>query len=268
MNPSSRVQEQQTIVTEFLRQPALNEHTLLLELSRRINNEFASAIKLVALAAVRSDNSQVKFALRDVVELLDEHADVLHALRVPDDNAVVDAVEYFRRLCFAISRSKLDRMNIHLVFSADALLLQSDRCWRLAMILYELVTNSARHAFFEGRDGEIRVELSRVGGSMQCRVSDNGLVSAGFKAGRGLRLMTELSHSLGGQLDHSVGAEGSCFSLVLPFTEQEQQANRTITEGSRCTGPTCAEDGHQQAAVAGLRRGLRRRQPRPGRVQG
>jgi two-component sensor histidine kinase len=214
-------------VTELVLQPpALNERTLLLELSHRIDNEFASAINLVSVAAVRSDNSEVKIALDNVVELLDKHADILRALKIPDDDALIEAAEYLRRLCFSISRSKLERMNIHFVFSADALLLQSDRCWRLGMILYELVTNSARHAFFEGRDGEVRVELSRVGALAQCRVSDNGVVSAGIKPGRGLQILGELSQSLGGQFDHSFGAEGSYFTLVLPFTEHEQQANR------------------------------------------
>ena len=48
-------------MTEFALQPrALKELTLLLELNHRIDNEFASAINLVAIAAVRSDNPEVK----------------------------------------------------------------------------------------------------------------------------------------------------------------------------------------------------------------
>jgi two-component sensor histidine kinase len=45
-------------------------------------------------------------------------------------------------------------MNIHLLLSADMLPLESERCWRLALAVYELVTNAVRHACFDGRDGK------------------------------------------------------------------------------------------------------------------
>jgi two-component sensor histidine kinase len=239
-------------VTELARQPrALNELILLLELNRRIDNEFASAINLVAVAAVRSDNPEVKTALGNVVELLDEHAAVLGSLKVPDDDALIDAAEYLARLCFCMSRSKLDRMNIHLLFSADTLLLQSDRCWRLGMILYELVTNSARHAYFEGRKGEVRVELSREGTFLKCRVSDNGSVSTRIRPGHGLRILVDLTRSLGGRMHHSIGgAEGGYFALDLPFTEHEQRANQETARDSRCSGLEPRLENVQHSRVA------------------
>jgi two-component sensor histidine kinase len=49
--------------------PALSERILLVELNHRINNELASAINLVSMAAVRTDNAEVKTALSHVVEL-------------------------------------------------------------------------------------------------------------------------------------------------------------------------------------------------------
>jgi two-component sensor histidine kinase len=246
-------------VTEFtLPPPVPNELALLHELNHRADNEFASAINLVAVAAVRSDNPEVKVALGNVVELLDEHASVLRSLKIPDDDALIDAAEYFGRLCFRMSRSKLNRMNIHLLFAADALLLQSDRCWRLGMMLYELVTNSARHAYFEGRDGEIRVELLREGAMVRCRVSDNGSVSAEIKAGRGFRILDDLCQSLGGRVHHSFGADGCYFALTLPLTEHEQQANQE-TAGARapldshvnlktCIRPSELPDGAREEA--------------------
>jgi two-component sensor histidine kinase len=236
-------------VTEFALQPrALNELTLLFELNHRIDNEFASAINLVAISAVRSDNPEVKTALGNVVELLDEHAGVLRSLKIPDDDALVDAAEYLGRLCFCMSRSKLDRMNIHLLFAAHTLLLQSDRCWRLGMILYELVTNSARHAYFEGREGEVRVELSREGAFVKCRVSDNGSVSTETKPGRGLRILIDLSRSLGGRIHHSIGGERCHFALDFPLTEHEQRANHEAAGGRAALDSHV--DVHQSAKIA------------------
>lgn len=206
--------------------PTLKERVLLLELNHRINNEFASAINCVSVAAVRTDNVEVKTALSQVVELLHQHADVHRALKMPDRDAVIDAAQYLRTLCRSMSRSKLDRMGIKLVLAADTVWLHSERCWQLGMIVYELVTNVARHAFFEGKDGEVRVELSRAGAYARCGVSDNGSAAAGAGPARGLKIIGDLAKSLDGQIDHSLGVKESSFMLALPFIGREQKANR------------------------------------------
>jgi two-component sensor histidine kinase len=119
------------------------------------------------------------------------------------------------------------------------------------MILYELVTNSARHVYFEGREGEVRVELSREGAFVKCRVSDNVSVSTKTKLGRGLRILIDLSRSLGGRIRHSISAEGCHFALDLPLTEHEQRANQETAGGARSTGfARKLEDVHQSARIA------------------
>ena len=60
------------------------------------------------------------------------------------------------------------------MLSAEALQLDSERRWRLALAIYELVTNAIRHACFDSRDGEIKIRLMRAGSRVNCRVTDNG----------------------------------------------------------------------------------------------
>jgi len=223
--------------------PALNERILLLELSHRIDNEFASAINLVSVAAVRTDNAEVKTALSNVVELLHRHADVHRALKMPDRDAVMDAAKYLQTLCRSMSRSKLVGVGIKLVLAADPVWLHSARCWHLGMIVYELVTNAARHAFFEGRDGEVLVELAPESGVAKCKVSDNGAAPNGVRAGRGLKIVGHLAKSLGGQVDHSFGTNGSLFTVALPFVGREKRANRSRRAAYR-VGPERAGDLH------------------------
>ena len=127
---------QQHVNVEFDRQVRLFHQALLLqELNHRINNEYASAISAVSLAAAHSGNEEVKLALSAVNELLHSYADVHRALQMPEADGLVDTATYLRRLCFSISRSKLDHLQIHLVLAACPLLLRSDRCWRLGMIV-------------------------------------------------------------------------------------------------------------------------------------
>jgi len=216
-------------VTVFNRAlPVLDERTLLRELNHRVNTEFTSAINLVSVAAVRAEGSEAKAALTDVVDLLHGYADVHRALVTPDRETLIDAAGYARKLGFAMSRSLLSRMNIRLACAADTLPLVSERCRRLGLIIHELVTNSAKHACFDGRDGEIRLELTRLGAWVNCIVSDNGSASARLRPGSGLRIVRDLAKGLGGRIENGFGATFRSVVLAFPLTEREKQANRAV----------------------------------------
>jgi len=189
---------------------------LMRELSHRINNEFTSAISVIALAAARSSSNEVKAALNDVSERLHHYADVHRTLQMPEHHTRIDAASYLRKLCHSISRSKLESQNIRLVLAARPLLMPSDQCWRLGMIVYELVTNAARHAF-RGTEGEIWVELWSAGAIIECRVSDNGTAPQKIRRGQGLYLVQELVKRLDGSLKQSFGPQGSASFVVFPI---------------------------------------------------
>jgi two-component sensor histidine kinase len=216
--------------------PALEGRTLLDELNHRIKNELASVINLVTFKAVWTDNVEAKEELSKVVDLLHQHAQVHSILTMPDRDALVDAGEQLRTLGLAISRCKLDRMNIRLVLAAETLPLESERCWRLALAIYELVTNAVRHACFDGRDGEIKIRLMRAGSWVNCRVTDNGSGLGRIKLGRGLRIVGELASSLGGRIDRTSGTIWNSFSLNFPLTQREQRANRAVAGRRPRTG--------------------------------
>jgi two-component sensor histidine kinase len=112
----------------------------------------------------------------------------------------VDAAEYIRKLGFAMSRSSLGPMGICLTLAADTLPLESERCWRLALAVHELVTNAVRHACFDGREGAIKIKLSLADPVVNCIVADNGSLSARLKPARGLQMVSDLTKSLGGRI--------------------------------------------------------------------
>jgi two-component sensor histidine kinase len=160
--------------------------------------------------------------------MLHHHVAVHNALTRPEGPALVDAADQLRKLRLALSRSKLDRMNIRLTLSTDAAPLEANRCWMLIMAVYEMVTNATRHACFDGREGEIKIRLIRSGSWVNCRVTDNGSGLGRIKPGRGLRIIAELAASLGGRIDHSFGTTHTSFAVDFPLTMREQHANRVI----------------------------------------
>jgi two-component sensor histidine kinase len=204
--------------------PSPDGSLLLRELNHRIKNELTSAIYAVSAKAVHSDSVAVKAALLDVVDLLHQFADVHRALHMPDQGRLTDAARYLQKLCFSITKYRLDRLAIRVLFSADDLRLEGERCWKLGLIVSELLTNVARHAQFDARHPELRVELMLAGNVAKCRVSDNGSAPEPIRRGRGLAIIGELASSLGGRVHASCAAEGTSFLLTFPLTEAEQRA--------------------------------------------
>jgi two-component sensor histidine kinase len=188
----------------------------LRELNHRINNELAAIINTISLAAARSSHREVKVALNEATEILHSYAAVHHALRMPKPATQVDAAGYLRELCDAMSRPKLDHLGIALVLVCAPMTLASEQSWHLGMIVYELVTNAARHAF-GGRAGTVHVELACTNGDVQCVVTDNGSASPNIGGGQGLKIVSHLADDLGGTVQHRVQPNGSTSILVFPL---------------------------------------------------
>jgi two-component sensor histidine kinase len=207
---------------------SLAEANLLLrEYSHRINNEFASAIGVISHAAARSNTAEARCALAAVKDQLLNYALVHQALQMPERSIRIDAAAYLRRLCRAISRSKLDR-RIELSLMVRKCPMNSQRCWRLGLIVSELITNSIRHALSKS-GGTICVELLPSTPFIKCRVTDNGTSEPCIRPGRGLEIVAALARSLGGTIDHRFGPQGATSLLVFPAVDEMPSAERKIT---------------------------------------
>ena len=200
------------------------EWLLVDELNHRINNELASVIAMVSRTAARSGSDDVKRALGAVEERLHRYAEVHHALQPPIDDALVDAAASLGRLCLSLSRSKLEEMNIELVLTAEPVRLAPGQCWRLAMIVSELITNAARHAF-AGGPGRIDVALSCADRFVTCIVADTGAAPAHVRPGRGSRIVEALARGVGGRIERKFGPGGSRSTLIFRYT-------RPVTAGA------------------------------------
>jgi two-component sensor histidine kinase len=189
---------------------------LLREMSHRINNEFASAIGMVSLAAARSPSGEVKAALNSVLEKLHSYAQVHRALEIPRTSSRIDASSYLSDLCRLISSSKLAYRNIELVYvERPPIQLTPEMCWKLGMVISELITNIVRHAFDE-RGGTIRVELKTRMGQIECRVSDNGVGMEVCTPGNGTTIINALVDGIGGNFEQYSGPDGTLSIIGLP----------------------------------------------------
>jgi two-component sensor histidine kinase len=205
----------QSIVISSSKHSTSEVRLLLREFSHRVNNEFTSAIAAISVAAARSASDEAKAALAAVQDQLQNYAQVHHALQLPEHSNRIDAAAYLRQLCRAISRSKLDHKGIELRLVERPFRMDSERCWRLGMIVSELIANAERHAF-RNAGGCIRVELLPSRSIVECRISDDGRNEGSIRPGHGLTIVESLVRSLDGTLDQHFGSQGSMSVVSFP----------------------------------------------------
>jgi two-component sensor histidine kinase len=212
------------------------EYLLLQELTHRINNELASTVGFVSLTAAQSGNDEVKLALAGVIQHIHDFAGIYRALQMPAAaDQWVDAAKYLGGLCRTISRAKLQHRDIELTFLESPLQLNPERCWRLGMIVSELITNASRHAF-HGSGGKIQIELLNCGATVECSVTDNGCGSENSRPGQGSKIIRSLAQSLGGNIEVRFGARGTIAIVSFPLVETEPdhiEGNRLELSGTR-----------------------------------
>lgn len=188
---------------------------LLEEISHRVMNEYAAAICELTLAAGSAANAHARATLHHAAARLHLHVEAHRALLTPADDEVVDLAGHLGRICASMTRALLAWREVRLIAEMDAVWMDSGRCWRIGLVVAELIGNAVRHGL-AGRAGCVRVAPTRSPGRVHCVVSDNGRAPTGPKQGRGRRLIEKLAAGLGGQLSWRFTPAGCIADLVFP----------------------------------------------------
>jgi two-component sensor histidine kinase len=185
------------------------------EIEHRVMNEYAMAAASISLAAARTAFPDVKATLTDAVRRLRSYADVHRSLQPPAADGLLNLADYLRSLCKSLVRARLSERGISLTLVELDLQISAGRCWRVGLIVSELITNSIRHALSGGR-GQIVVETQKVASHIHCSVADNGRSTGNFVPGRGSRIVDALALELGGYVDRQFGPDGATVTLLFP----------------------------------------------------
>ena len=188
---------------------------LLEEFSHRVLNEFTVAVGELSLAASRSASKTVRSTLRRAAERLRLHAEAHRALLAPPDEALMEVSGFLDRICEATCTALLNDREIRLIADMDEVWLDPGSCWRIGLIVAELIRNAVRHGL-AGRPGCIRVLLSKTACGVSCVVMDNGRGAERAEPGRGCRLIEVLAGELGGAVTWRFSPLGCVAELQMP----------------------------------------------------
>jgi two-component sensor histidine kinase len=206
-------------------QASLQEKEVLLqEIHHRVKNNLQVISSLLNLQANRLEEPRALDALRDSRSRVRSMALVHEKLYQSPDLARIDFADYTRALTRSLFSSyQAHPQGIAVRSQIDDVFLSIDRAIPCGLILSELVSNALKHAFPDGRSGEITIGLHVQEGNKVLTVADNGVglpaeIDVQHRGSLGLQLVNTLTTQLDGTL--TLDREGgTTFKVTFPEVE-------------------------------------------------
>jgi two-component sensor histidine kinase len=206
-----------------------------------VKNNLQIITSMLRLEAARSAQSETRSVLRDMQSRIRSMALLHETLYRSGTFAGVDLAHYLRQLASQAFRAQdFSNQAVSLQFDLQPVLVDMDLATPCGLLVNELLTNSLKHGFPEGRAGEIQVQLRPVlqpadptdallpttataaagaGTLWHLRVRDSGIgLPAGFEyrndQSLGLQLVSDLVQQIRGRLQVEP-APGAGFSVFF-----------------------------------------------------
>jgi two-component sensor histidine kinase len=196
-----------------------HQQVLVKEINHRVKNSLQLVSSMLNLQA--GADPVVAERLRDASGRIAAISRAHDRLYRSPQIAKIDLAEYLVAVC-----GDLNEVTPHCDVVCDApetVFISTDRAIRVALLVTELVTNSAKHAYPDGQSGRVLVSLARGNGeTAHITVRDDGVgLPADFEMGRGTGLGMRLTMALAQQTDAAVRtnrlASGTEFVIEVPL---------------------------------------------------
>lgn len=182
--------------------------TLLREIHHRVKNNMQVMSSLLSLQARAAMHPETRRVLEDNQNRIQSMALLHEILYQSEDLALVDFPKYVLRTVDYLFRSAgVDARQIRLHTELDQLALELDDALPFGLLISEVVSNSLKHAFPEGRAGEVSVLLHQQSDTtISLILSDDGIglpreLDWTTSRSLGLRLVRALAQQLRGTLE-------------------------------------------------------------------
>jgi two-component sensor histidine kinase len=198
----------------------LDERELMLrELNHRVTNNFAMVAGLLQMQAARAEGPAAKAALAKALNRVTSISQAHRNLYASGGAmARVDMANYLEDLCRSLAEALFLGEIVTLECHAHPASMERDRAVAIGLVVNELVTNAAKHAFTDGGGGRIQVIFEPSEHGWRLMVSDDGKgLPKDYhlrRNGLGRGLVEAFARQAGGGLSVS-GGPGATFVLDL-----------------------------------------------------
>ncbi|AKH43928.1 two-component sensor histidine kinase [Altererythrobacter atlanticus] len=197
---------------------------LLQELEHRTKNNFSLAASLLELQKRREDHPQVQDALDQALNRIHSFAHAYANLAESQgEGAIVAMQPYLTELVTKVTRGAFGE-NINVTLNVDECELPREVAVAIGLFTNEALTNCAKYAFPDEREGWVNVSLAVEQDGWCLRVEDDGIgqsdsSSAGASSGVGTRLLDAFARQARAEYDLVVGPRGRHVSMAGAWGE-------------------------------------------------
>lgn len=176
---------------------------LLREIHHRVKNNLDIVSSLLELQSSQIDNPDIKNAMQESQNRVQSIGIVHQKLYQRDTLAAIEMKDYFINLSEGILDSFGDAERVTIECMMDQIEVDIDTAVPLGLIVNELLTNTLKYAFPDGRKGHVKINLVRpTEDVLHLEVSDNGVGKVGITKGTGFgtQLVSMLTRQLRGSM--------------------------------------------------------------------
>lgn len=201
-------------------QKALEHQAMLTrEMSHRVKNSLASVVGLLRVQSRSAQAEEVQNALKDAASRITTIAQVHDHLWRSTRIGFVDIADFAGELCRKLQETLAHQIDCDF----DHLMIPADTAIPLGLLINELVTNAAKHAYSD-KSGEIQVAGEGRGAELHVVVADQGVgLPADFdmdqpRASLGFKVIKSLLAQLNGRIAvASNEPKGTIIQLDVPL---------------------------------------------------
>lgn len=170
-----RVEEKLRINRSRLQASLEEKKVLLREVYHRTKNNMLVIISMLSLQLDGIVDPQARKVFADTENRIRAMAMVHEDLCRSENLAEINLGAYLENMGRALIGTLIIDDRIGFVARCDHVPVSIDQAVPLGLVVNELITNAVKHAFPDGRTGEIRLVLRRDGGELELIVADDGV---------------------------------------------------------------------------------------------
>lgn len=196
------------------------KQTLLHELNHRIKNSFLMIQSILELKKSSTSDPALISIIDDIGNNVSTISEIYSMLNETGAESRISLDSYLGRIVDNLQKVYESQMS-HIVFSVkmDRMEMSVKRASIIGMIVNELLTNSMKYAFPDGRKGEVELKLIKKN-DLIIEISDNGAglpedISLNSSTGFGLQLVSGMVEQLEGRISIK-SSGGTAVRIELP----------------------------------------------------